>query len=173
MLFACLLIPVTCPGQENEDERLSRFKAAFIYHFIDYIRWPPETQDNFFRIGVLGDSRIVETLREISKKRKVSGRDLDIKVYDEVEQITDCHLLFIAPQYAGRFADIQNQVRTSSILTVSDSPGMAKEGVAINFALIDDRLKFEINRQSLEQARLQASAQLLKLAILVEGPDAQ
>ena len=70
LLFACLLIPVTCPGQENEDERLSRFKAAFIYHFIDYIRWPPETQDNFFRIGVLGDSRIVETLREISKKTK-------------------------------------------------------------------------------------------------------
>ncbi len=164
------ILPGASHGQEDPGDRLSQFKAAFIYHFIDYIQWPESLQDSVFTIGILGNTEIETTLREISRKRKVSGRNLKIMVFDEIEHATMCHLLFISNEYAGQIEKIQDQLENSNILTVSDTPGLAEEGVAINFALVDDRLKFEINRQRLEQARLQASAQLLKLAILVDEP---
>ena len=40
--------------------------------------------------------------------------------------------------------------------------------MAINFVIIKGKLKFEMNRRAIEDAGLQASSQLLKLAILVE-----
>ena len=79
-----------------------------------------------------------------------------------------CHLLFITPPFTDDIDRIKEALHGHNVLTVSDSPGLAEAGVAINFTLVRDQLRFEINRASLETAGLRASAQLLKLAILVD-----
>ena len=58
-----------------------------------------------------------------------------------------------------------------AILIISDSEGLARKGTAINFVIIDDRLKFEMNLKAIQDAGLRISSQLLKLAIPVDDED--
>jgi hypothetical protein len=53
-------------------------------------------------------------------------------------------------------------------LTVSDEPGLAKQGTAFNFVLVHDKLKFEANLKALYLSGLKVSSQLLKLAIIID-----
>lgn len=44
------------------------------------------------------------------------------------------------------------QLGSRNVLTVSDSPGLAERGVAINFVVVEGKLKFEINTATLKRA---------------------
>jgi YfiR/HmsC-like len=52
-------------------------------------------------------------------------------------------------------------------LTISEQPGFAGMGTAFNFVPDHDKLKFEANVNSINEAGLKASSKLLKLAIIV------
>ena len=55
------------------------------------------------------------------------------------------------------------------VLTVSDIDGFAEAGGGIGFAMVDDRVRFDVNARALEESRLKASAQLMKIARTVIG----
>jgi hypothetical protein len=55
-------------------------------------------------------------------------------------------------------------VRTSPVLTVADSPGAARQGVALNMAVERNRITFEANLLAARAAHLDLSSKLLRLA---------
>ena len=55
------------------------------------------------------------------------------------------------------------------MLTVSDQPGYALQGVAINFIKKEGRIRFEINLDTMKAAGITPSSQILKLAHLVKN----
>lgn len=171
VLAGALLVPTLSRpvSAQNDDPRLTQLKAVFIYHFLSYVYWPEEDSDGPFRIGILGESPLEAPLRAISEKRKAGGRALDVEVFlDRGSIAEDLHLLYLPD---ADMADIEAVRETRSldhVLLVTDAPGMARDGgAAINFVIRDDRLKFEVNRRTLQESGLRAGAQLLKLAILV------
>jgi hypothetical protein len=165
------LIPMQTAGQDQA--ALVQYKAAFLYHFIDFVKWPEADTSSTFKVGILGKTEVADILRDISSKKSVGDRKMAIELYDAIDEIGSCHLLFITESYASQLDRIRKSLSGRNVLTVSDSPGLAHAGVAINLTLVEDQLKFEINRNSLQTAGLHASAQLLKLAILVEDRDPQ
>ena len=167
----CLLAALPAHATDTDD-RLTRFKAVFLYNFIDYVHWPEEHTSGAFKVGILGSSPLELSLREIAKKKKAWGHPLQVDVFDQVEELRPCHLLFISPEHSSQVAELSARLSASSVLTVTDAPGMAAQGAAINFVLKKGKLKFEVNRESLARAGLKASAQLLKLAILVSSEPA-
>lgn len=170
-LCGCLLATRPAHGADD-DSRLTRFKAVFLYNFIDYVHWPQDRATGTFKVGILGSSPLELPLREIAQKKKVWGHPLQIDVFDKIEAVRPCHMLFIAPAFSARVADLSARLSATNGLTVTDAPGMAAQGAAINFVLEKGKLKFEVNRESLARAGLKASAQLLKLAILVPSATA-
>ena len=161
-------------AQAQESERLNRFKAVFMYSFLDYLSWPsPEgEQARDFTIGILGKSPLEALLGEIARKRTAGGRPLRVVAYEGLKQVGPCEMLFVTPEFAKHLDDLKKQLGSRNVLTVSDSPGLAERGVAINFVVVDGKLKFEINTATLKRAGLQASSQLLKLATLIPELDA-
>ena len=153
----------------QDNEQLTRFKAVFVYNFITYIHCPESEQPAVLKIGILGNSSLEEPLREIAKKKSTRKRKLLVDVGENIEDLEQCQVLFIPSEQVGKLKEIQQRLGNQNVLTVTDTPGLADQGVAINFVLIDGRLKFEINQKALQHAGLHASAQLLKLAILVNG----
>jgi hypothetical protein len=53
------------------------------------------------------------------------------------------------------------------ILTVSDTKGFAEKGVLINFYMMGDKIKFEINEKAVHESGLVMSYRLLNLARIV------
>jgi hypothetical protein len=155
--------------QAQNNESISNLKAAFIYNFTKYIIWDDNSDGdkNKFTVGVIGKSPITAALQQIAATSTVNNKRIQIQVFDKPEEITYCNILFIPAGNPFPLKSILNKVRTGT-LTISEQKDFAKEGTAFNFVVINRKLKFETNLQSLQAAGLKASSQLLKLAIIVD-----
>jgi hypothetical protein len=151
-----------CQSKEEE----YNLKAAFVYNFTRYISWPP-TPENEFTIGIVGPSPIYEPLVEIAKTKSINDKKIVIKTFDKPEDISFCDILYIPRNSSIPLYSILSKIGTGT-LTISEEQGFAQQGTAFNFVLVKDKLRFESNIRALNSARLKASSQLLKLAIIVE-----
>ena len=156
------------PSSQIEKGHESELKATFIYNFTRYIRWPNLDGYESFNIGILGDSRVMEPLQEIAKKKTVHNKKMMIKHLNNTEDIHDCQIVFISESMRNEAAEILNEISEKHILTIGESEGMARQGIAMNFIIQKDRIKFEMNIRAFQRAGLAVSSQLQKLAIMVE-----
>lgn len=153
----------------NSEAEEYKLKAAFIYNFTMYVEWSPPVSENEFIIGVINSSPINKHLEEIANSEKVNGKKIVIRRYDKLEDIGFCHILFI-PQNCGlSLNDIIVDPDLKRTLTISEKEEYAKKGTAINFVEVDNKLKFEVNMNTLHSAGIKASSQLLKLAIIINS----
>jgi hypothetical protein len=141
-------------------------KAAFIYNFTKYIGWDTSSAEREFVIGVLGTSPVTGYLMQIAKTNTVKNRKINIRYFTKPEEIKGCHMLFIPGSTTYSLSSILAYAG-KNILTISEQPGYAKQGTALNFVIVNDKLKFEANIKTIYAAGLNASSQLLKLAIII------
>lgn len=146
-------------------------KAAFLYQFIKFIEWPPQTFQatrETVVVGVLGESLMTSALPPIEGK-EAKGRRVVVKQFKGVEELEFCHVLFISSSAEGHLGSILKTLKGSSTLTVSDMDGFARRGGMINFIVVENKIQFEINVEAAERANLKISSQLLRLARVVQG----
>ncbi|EMR02921.1 YfiR family protein [Cesiribacter andamanensis] len=144
-----------------------KFHTVFIYNFTKYIKWPDEAPAGSFVIGVLGKSGITEPLKEMAATKTVNGKPIEIKIYNTVEEIKDCHMMFIPTDRSKDLAAIRSKLASQPTLIISEKAGLAQQGSAINFILADGRWKFEVNQASTELHKLKISQELVKFAAKV------
>lgn len=161
---ACILFPATSPAQVPEKE--STLKAAFIYNFTKYIEWDANNADDF-TIYIMGNSSIYEPLSEIASTKTVRNKRIVIRRINTPEEITGCNVLFISAGNSYPLTTIFANTGKGT-LTISETPGYANMGTAINFVIVNDKLKFEANVKSINDEGLKASSQLLKLAKIID-----
>jgi hypothetical protein len=164
-LLMLLLTAVVCYGQTEAEE--SNLKAAFIYNFTRFVEWDPSETTTEFIIGVVGTSGVDESLEEIAKTRTVNSKKIVIKHFEKVEDIDKCNVLFIPKNVKTPLQEFIAKTEKKGVLIVSEKQGYASKGASINFVIIDKKLKFEANTKAISSAGLKVSAQLLKLAIIV------
>lgn len=168
-LYLIVILSLTgfSPGVQTEAEEYN-LKAAFIYNFTKFIDWDSLIPGNEFIIGVVDSSPIYEPLTEIAKTNTVNDRKIIIRQYSKLDEISLCHVLFISRNTSLSLDDILAKAAVKGMLTISEKAGYAKQGTAINFIVVNNKLKFEANTKTINSAGLTASSQLLKLAIIVE-----
>ncbi len=166
------LLPVICifslPGKSQaQDANIANLKAVFIYNFTKYIEWDTSRNDNDFVIGVIGYSPVTKTLSEIAKTNSAKNKRIIVKSFAKPEDIGACNILFIPKQIPYSLSSVLERTG-KGVLTISEEAGFAKQGSALNFVVINEKLKFEANLKALYSAGLRAGSQLLKLAIIID-----
>lgn len=147
-----------------------RVKAAFLFNFTKFVKWPEKAFDNAtspIKICVLGESPLKESLYEIENK-KAGSRTLVISKAKSVDDINDCHVLFISNDSVKEFFSSIERIQKKNILTIGDKEGLARKGCVINFMMVNNKVRFEINTSSAKKAELKISSQLLKIAKIVD-----
>lgn len=162
-----LVIAWSCGACFAQSQTEANLKAVFMYNFTKFIEWENLNMDKRFVIGILGQSSLEKPLREIAKNNMVSNKKIEIRHYNSPEEIGQCHILFIPRSNVLELASILEKL-DRGVLTISESPGFARQGTAINFVVLNDKLKFEMNKRAIYLAGLKASSQLLKLALIVD-----
>ncbi|HNW45034.1 MAG TPA: YfiR family protein [Elusimicrobiales bacterium] len=171
IFLTLLAAPLPCRAAAGTGESAAledKVKTAFLYKFTKYVQWPEAGQDEDFQIAVIGDSGLIAPLRELAREKLSNGGKIKVERWRSPEDIGPCRILFIAASERERLGEILKKTEGKNILTVGDSKGLAALGVAINFVVVDGKVRFEINRRAAAQAGVEISSQLLKLAILVE-----
>lgn len=147
-------------------------KAAFLYNFAKFVEWSPETfsqSDAAFVIGVLGDDPFGAALDQTIHGKSINGRQFIIKRLKWGQHLRDCQLLFICSSERNRLAQILESIKGASVLTVSELNNFCQQGGMISFILEENKVRFVINTDVAEQARLRISSKLLVLAKAVLG----
>jgi hypothetical protein len=166
-LWAVLgLSPIApAPAQQATPETV---KAAFLYNFGSFVEWPAASPGPAFTIAVCGAPSILEELRRIATGRTVLGHPVQVREVDAVSEIEDAHIVFVGAGQAGRLARFVEATRGRPVLIVSDSKGALDQGATINFAIVDQRVRFEVSLAAAERARLGLSSRLLAIAFSVQ-----
>lgn len=161
LIIVSRALHVTAQDQKPEAD----LKAAFIYNFTKYIEWTNPPPENFV-IGVIGASPIYQSLMEIALLKKVNEKFIVIKRFENPDDISYCNILFVAKNSGYSPAAILDRVQRGT-LTISEETGFAAQGMAFNFIISNQKLKFEVNPKAINSAGLKASSQLLKLATII------
>lgn len=136
-----------------------------------FIQWPSHARERGQElvITVLGAASIAPRLSYLYERRRERGVSARVRQIVSRREIGRTDVLFIGTEYAGELEEILAAVLGHATLTVGNTPGFAKRGVAVNLIRDNDRIRFEVNRKALEASGLKASYQLLDLAKLVTG----
>jgi hypothetical protein len=168
-LLLILVFPAFTPAnQGGKVDTNAKIKAVFIYNFTKYIEWPTDYQAGDFTIAILGSNEsLFQELTNMSKVKKVANQPFTIKVIDNASQIGKAHIVYIPEDNIGLVGKALSTVKGKSTLIVTESPGYAKKGAAINFTIASGRQKFELNKSTAQQHNLKVSSTLENIAVLV------
>ena len=151
-------------------------KAAYLYNFGSYVQWPDGVFANAsdpFVIGILGSDPFGTLLDEIADSKKIAGRKIVVRRFRTADSVDRCQMLFItASTPDDLYKAAIDKLKTAPVLIVAERPGRVLRGAIINFTIEDNKVRFEINRESAQRHRLSISSKLLSLAKLVDGSDA-
>ncbi|MGE0090372.1 MAG: YfiR family protein [Bacteroidales bacterium] len=151
---------------------VNTLKAVYLEKFSRFITWPKECNieqlDQPFIIAVFGNTKLTQSLQMVYSQQEIYNKRVIIKEITELKDINDCHILFIAESEKKELQKILSITNGLPILTVSETEGMAKKGVIINFFEENNKLRFEINESSLLKSPLKMSYYLLSTARIID-----
>ena len=150
-------------------------KAAFLYHFLEFVEWPRASPLPPARvtIGVLGRDPFGEVLDKAILKKIVQGRTLTIRRFASIDDLEACEILFISTSEMKQLPQILERLQGAAVLTVGEADRFARRGGMIGFVLEDDRVRLEVNRAAADKAGLQISSKLLAVARVVKAEGAE
>ena len=148
------------------EKPIHEIHAAMIYNFMKYIQWPDDAGSDFV-VGVLGEDNVFNTLKSYYDGKPKGTKKYSIRKLADVSEAAACQVVYIGKNKSRDFDNVKNAIAGKSVLTVTDSFNLGKKGSCINFKVIDDRLKFEINQASMTSASLKVAGQLSSMAILL------
>src|SRR5690242_17603909 len=171
MIYLVLLAGLTVSTVRGESPGQGEYqvKAAMIYNIAKFVDWPADTFSSDraqISVCILGKSPFGAALDTLQGKT-VRGRQLVVRQVERADDIVACHILFISESEKRALPAILSGLKQQSVLTVSELPRFAQAGGMVNFVEQEGKVRFEINLEAAQQARLKISSQLLKLSKIV------
>ncbi len=147
-------------------------KAAFLFHFAQFVDWPPETFKDAaspLTYCTVGGDPFRGALEATLNGKAVEGRWVRVLHFKEAQEIQGCQVMFIGIADKKFISATMADLKGTPVLTVGESEHFVQEGGMIGFFLEDNKVRFEINLNAAEHAKLKISARLLALAKTVIG----
>jgi hypothetical protein len=145
-------------------------KAAFLFHFAQYVEWPDgalKDASSPLVYCTIGEDPFRGALDATLKGKTIGGHSVEVRHLQKVSP--GCHLVFIGEAEKKQIPATLGMLKGSPALTVGESPGFAQQGGMIGLFLEENKIRFEINLETTTQANLKISARLLALAKRVIG----
>ncbi len=164
MLAVTLMIR---PVRADDSSREYQIKAAFIYNFIQFVEWPADAfqSDNTpITIGVLGTNPFGDALERAVGGKTIGGRSLRVVYFARVEDLGVCQILFVNASDPALLQATHDRIKDKSVLSIGECDQFPWSGGVIRFYDDDNKVRFEVNLEAAELARLKISSKLLRLA---------
>jgi len=158
------------PGAHAQTATAPELKAAFLYNFAKFVEWPSESMPAGapLVVCVLGDDAVADALEETVKGRVIDGHQVKAQRVKVDSPLRTCHVLYVSGMDAKRSIELLEGLADASVLTASDFDRFAQLGGVSNFFVENGRMRFAVNIESAQRARLQVSSKLLGLARIVK-----
>ena len=154
--------------QQREDIAVmnAKYKTIYLYSFTKYIEWPPDYKEGNFVIGICGtQGPLLAELNRMASTKMAGSQKIEIRTITNVEAAGKCHILFLPTENMTQFNDIGSRLKGHGTLLVTEKEGMIKKGSAVNFVVVDSKIKFQLSKSNAEKQKLKISHELEALAV--------
>jgi len=151
-------------------------KAAYLLNFARFVEWPADAlpASSPLIIVIVGDGPLGAALEEALRGKSANGHPLRLRHLRWDDVLTPSHMLFISASEESHLPQVLRFLGQGSVLTVSDIDRFSLRGGVIEFRMVGNRVRFDINRTSAGAAQLNISSKLLSVAAAVhEGSAAR
>lgn len=172
MLFiVCVTGNVSAIFAQGETLTEYHVKAAFLYNIAKFVQWPAgELGDSAtpFNLCVVGVEPFI-SMRETLTGKQIQGHEVVVRRAEHFDTAENCQMLFVSAIENATAGALLTDA-THPVLTVGETPDFINKGGIINLKTVNNKIRFEIDRDAGQRHGFRFSAQLLKLAILVDRP---
>lgn len=155
-------------GQEVAVNRERAIKAAFLYQFSNYIKWPESTFEGSqgpFVIAAYQSNPFGKKLNKIAASKKVGGRRIEIRLLTTTEELSKCHVIFVAEGITeGALAEVIKAAEGLPVLLVGESSNFVRVGGDVQFFIDANKVRFAFHEGVSDRRGLTISSKLLSLS---------
>ena len=146
---------------------IPRAQAMFIYNFCRLIEWPSAYRSGPFVIGIIGNSPTHAEINNFISGKRVGTQTVVIKRFTSPGQIEKCHVLFVPFDQTKNLSAINSKIGGNSTLIIGEKSDAINNGATISFAIVADKLKFEIKPTNASTKNISISGKLTQMAYKV------
>lgn len=167
MVFALL------PLEQNEldgEDTVANFKAAFLFQFAVSNNWPPSNAGGNFVVGIVGGESVFNELVDKYANKPVGSQSLEVVMLDKTPDIAKCQMIYISKAFSKTQGEAETRkwikgAQNIPVLVVSDTDKGLDWGAAINFKVVDNRIRYEISAAQAEQHEITIGSKILSWAV--------
>jgi hypothetical protein len=166
--WLAMMLPSSADAAETYSP--DALKAAYLYRFAGYVSWPEAApSDAPFTIAVLGSPGVAAELERLLPRHPINGQIARVREITTVKESADAKILYVGAGRAEALHALMPEGGRQSTLLVTDEEGGLNNGAAINFLTIDRNVRFEVSLTAADRWGLRISAELLGVALRVQG----
>lgn len=170
--FLALALANVNSGRAQDAVAEYRVKAAFLFHFVQLVDWPPGAlgdEKNPLTICTVGKDSFQGDLETTLQGKLIGTHPLHVEHLKSPQDIKGCRVVFIGDSERVQVPLIIAALKDDAVLSVGETDDFVKEGGMIGFCVENNKVRFEINVGAADRAKLKISSRLLLLAKNVIG----
>ena len=169
-----VLFPVLFSSLGLAQNVSTKDKASLVALFLKSTDWPTGTfsgPKTPYILGVLGQNPF-GVYAQAFATNVVNGRRIEVKTFNTVEEVKECHLLFVSSSEDNNLAQIQNALQNSNVLTMGETDEFIRHGGLIKVMSLTpgEKYFFELNKKVLDRSPLKIHPGLLEFGKPVAKP---
>jgi len=162
-----LALWILLPTNLNATAKEYQIKAAFIYNFTKFVKWPePDftTSNAPIVIGYITNNPFGPELENTLRGRTLHSRPFVCRHIENAYEAKQVHVLFISLDNPHYNQALLQQLGSAPVLTIAEDEGFVKSGGMIEFFLEKGKVRFNLNMPAAKRAGLSINARLQALA---------
>ena len=160
-----LFIVVSAHSFAESESNEYNIKAMFVLNFMKYVEWPPESISDKFKIGVVGESNIYQSLQSLVANRKESSK---IQIYKANTDSNEAYqILIITRSENDKIERMSKKYLGKGVLIISEDCKNNNYS-SINLVNINNKIRFEINISQSKLGGIKISSKLSDMALSVQ-----
>jgi hypothetical protein len=170
LLAASLLFATRGDAQAPLDE--AEVKAAFVYNFLKFVEWPPDSgrgpQDAFV-VAIIGGGATAEATERFLATKLVGERPLLVRRVKWDHSLDGLDAVFVAERDAKKRQRVFDSAAAATVLTIGEGEEFASTGGVIALLVENRKVRFDIDTGAAQSANLRVSSKLLALTRVVRS----
>lgn len=170
LLFALLATGAPACAQAPADE--AQIKAAFVYNFLKFVDWPDAVSrrsDEALVVAIVGEGTTAEAVAAFLATRRVGDRLIVVRRLVWDQSLVGVNAAFVSEGDPRKLRRILDAGAGAAVLSIGESPNFASRGGMIGLVVEDRRVRFDIDTDAADAARLHISSKLLALGRVVRS----
>ena len=142
-------------------------KASLVLKFPSFVTWPakpdPTLTSKNLTLCISGKDSFGNIFK-LATEESIVDLKLTVNRLGKSRNFNSCHILYLSSLNKTESEQILRRIGNLPILVISEQPGMADLGAGINFLIVNNKVRFEINKLAIDRSGLIVSSELLALA---------